>query len=181
MPFSDHGPNGCLQLYQPNRGLYGFPKDLFICTHGGWDGKTMCVVPSPRGQLYFWGYHGDTITGQVCCQIMSARHNHKVKSIAGSGALVWNYSLTEYRDDWSGATTAVTEAFNRSYSNRYDCVMVDDKMKQGRTIFLSDVFAAFPDYPRYHLMACRVEDGVPRSETERVSREQWKKSLDKLT
>ncbi len=179
MPFSEHGPNNCLVLYQVDRGKFGFPTDLFICTHGGIAEQFRTPVP-PRGQLYFWGSHGDTITANQCCQIMSATHSHKVKSIAGPGSLVWDYELSEFPGDWAGATMAVTDAFKLDYKNRYDCVMVNDHARLNSIVRLSDVFAAFPGYPRYHFMACRVEDGVPRSEEDRIKQELWKKSLNRL-
>ena len=133
--------------------------DLFICSHGGWDGQSWTKVPD-NGTMYFWNYNGKTITDDVCNQIMKGRNTlnpprqgHDPRSTAGPGTSVWNYELTEFPGDWHGATSSVSEA-NINLALRYDCVMI----KAGVTMWLADVFEAIHQYSRYHLMACRVSD-----------------------
>lgn len=136
---------------------------LFICAHGGWDGHTYTAVPD-RARMFFWNYHGKSITDDVCYQIMKGNNTRNIglngkgydpRSIAGPGAPIWDYDLTEFPGDWDGAIQAVTEANKRPIkeSQSYDCVMI----QAGPGVKLSRVFDRIPGYREYHLMACRVE------------------------
>jgi hypothetical protein len=136
--------------------------DLFICSHGGWDGGSWTKVPG-NSTMYFWNYNGKTITADVCNQIMQGnntlntargRQGYDPRSIGSGGSSVWDYMLDEFPGDWHGATASVSEANLLPNPLRYDCVMI----KPGVTLRLADVLDQIQGYSRYHLMACRVSE-----------------------
>ncbi len=156
------GFNNCLWRWKTDDGgTQG--TDLFICSHGGWDGKRFAKCPA-GSEVGFWNYHGQTITAKKCYEIMRVAldANHKRTSICGSGSPVWDYSLSEFPGDWSKAVEEITVA-HRNSGLAYDLVVIDDQARvlsvnnanQTVPVYLSDVIAAFPGYARYHLMACR--------------------------
>jgi len=150
MPMDMAGPNQCLVRYRtgPRPGT-----DLYICSHGGWDKKSLTQVPL-NSMMVFWGPKDQVISAQRCYQIMKGLDTD-VNSIAGGQATVWDYTITEFPGDWTGAIESVEEAKETKGVN-WDCVMINDQLANGATLKLSDVFFAYPGYTKYHFMACRV-------------------------
>jgi hypothetical protein len=154
MPMDEGGPGGCLLRYRTTKGVNG--RVLFICSHGGWDRRSMVGLP-PGSQMWFYGTSEPpdaTITAGRCYEVMRSGEGISPTSIAGGTAEVWDYTMSEFQADWQGAIEAVEDA-KANHKGANDCVMVRDGVSPV-PVKLSMVFAAFPGYHAYAWMACRV-------------------------
>jgi hypothetical protein len=148
------GPRGCLLRYRTTARTNG--RVLFICSHGGWDGRTMTRLPQ-GAQMWFYGSSQQpnaTITAGRCYEIMRSGEGISPMSIAGGTAQVWDYTMSEFPADWQGAIEAVEDAKSNG-TGANDCVMVRDGVAPS-PVRLSTVLTAFPGYHAYAWMACRV-------------------------